>query len=58
MGVKLSDYEAAQRLTEIGLNWDVEEAHCDADDLLCDLLEALGYSKTVEAFRALEKWYA
>jgi hypothetical protein len=37
---------------------DLELAHIEADTLLCDLLEQLGYRKTVEAYDSIEKWYA
>ena len=39
-------------------NCDVESAHADADKVLCDLLEALGYKKIVEEYNKVEKWYA
>ena len=39
-------------------NTDVELAHVDADDVLCDLLEALGYNNVVEEYHKVEKWYA
>ena len=37
---------------------DIENAHSTADDMLCLLLKALGYSDVVEAFDKVEKWYA
>lgn len=39
-------------------NPDIESAHADADQVLCDLLEALGYMKVVEEYHKVEKWYA
>lgn len=36
---------------------DVETAHEDADQVLCDLLKALGYNKVVEEYNKVEKWY-
>ena len=39
-------------------NSDVESAHADADQALCDLLEALGYKKVIEEYNKVEKWYA
>ena len=39
-------------------NWDTAYAHADADTVLCDLLEALGYKKVVEEYNKVEKWYA
>lgn len=35
-----------------------ETAHADADDVLCELLYELGYEEIVEAYKAIEKWYA
>lgn len=37
---------------------DPESAHSQADDLLCDLLESLGYEDVVEAWHAIGKWYS
>lgn len=37
---------------------DVESAHCDADQVLCDLLKFLGYDKIVEEYEKVPKWYA
>jgi len=39
-------------------NPDVESAHADADQALCDLLKALGYKKVVEEYDKVEKWHA
>lgn len=32
--------------------------HEDADILLCELLEELGYTELVEAYRNFPKWYS
>ena len=37
---------------------DKELDHLRADDVLCDLLDALGYNEIVTEFKKLEKWYA
>lgn len=37
---------------------DTEAAHCDADDLLCALLRALGYGDVVDEYEKVDKWYA
>jgi hypothetical protein len=37
---------------------DIEANHCEADDILCDLLNDLGYTELVNEFKKLEKWYA
>lgn len=52
-----SDEEAAILIKDCS-RYDTEAAHCYADDMLCQLLKQLGYIKTVEAFEALDKWYA
>ena len=47
-----------ERLKAAQDNCDVESAHVDADTVLCDLLDALGYKKIVEEYNKVEKWYA
>jgi hypothetical protein len=37
---------------------DQEIEHTYADELMCGLLEALGYKEGVDIFRKAEKWYA
>ena len=37
---------------------DTVEAHRHMDDLMCELLELLGYKKGIEVFREQYKWYA
>lgn len=39
-------------------NHDIENAHCAADDLLCDLLVDLGFKDVVEIYSGIQKWYA
>ena len=39
-------------------SWDVEVAHAEADKVLCELLEKLGYGEVVEAWKKIPKWYA
>jgi hypothetical protein len=43
------------RLNAAQNNADVEAAHAEADQALCDLLEALGYKKVVEEYNKVEK---
>lgn len=50
--------EAIDRLREAQRNGDVEEAHGTANDVLCDLLVALGYQDVVDEWKAVQKWYA
>ena len=35
-----------------------ESDHDYADDILCELLEELGYIELVEMYRKLPKWYS
>ena len=39
-------------------NDDTETAHREADHLLCEILEKLGYQKLVDEYREIPKWYA
>jgi hypothetical protein len=39
-------------------NDDTEIAHENADDILCNFLESLGYDKIVEEYKKIRKWYA
>lgn len=36
---------------------DPENAHPEADDLLCDLLKELGYGEGIKLYKEMEKWY-
>ena len=35
-----------------------EYDHDEADNLLCDLLEELGYIELVDTYRKIPKWYS
>ena len=48
----------ARKINKWGDETDTEHAHAECDKLLCAVLRALGYPKTVAAFEALDKWYA
>jgi hypothetical protein len=37
---------------------DIEAAHCDADDILCEILIKLGYKKIVDIYKCIPRWYA
>ena len=37
---------------------DNEEGHGEADDLLCSLLEDLGFKEVVDIYEQVTKWYA
>ena len=40
------------------MNGDTEADHGTADQILCDLLTELGFTKVVEAYDEIDKWYA
>jgi hypothetical protein len=51
--------EALVKLTKLHADSaDTERDHWDADDILCDLLRALGYDDVVEAWDKIDKWYS
>jgi hypothetical protein len=50
--------EAIAKLKEAAKSVDTERAHVVADDVLCDLLTALGYEDVVAAWGKVDKWYA
>jgi len=54
----MDDEQYAARIAALGGYRDTEEAHCEADDILIEILRAHGYNKTADAFEALDKWYA
>lgn len=39
-------------------SFDTEKNHLNANDILCDLLEELGYMDLVKEFRKIKKWYS
>lgn len=52
--------QAIERLREIQKvsAGDPEAAHCEADQVLYELLTALGYSDVLEEWNRVDKWYA
>lgn len=50
--------EALAKLAECQKNDDTEMAHSDADDVLCALLETLGYGDVVAEYVKVDKWFA
>lgn len=53
------DYEDKVAMMKMLANdKDYECAHRDADNLLVEFLEELGYKELVEAWREVGKWYA
>jgi hypothetical protein len=49
--------QALERLAALD-GFDKEHDHVEADFILCDLLVSLGFEDVVEAFEAIDKWYA
>lgn len=50
--------QAIEKLKELQKNGDYESAHGDADEVLCELLKALGYEDVVAEWDKVGKWYA
>lgn len=50
--------ECVERLKAAQQNEDVESAHAEADQVLCDLLEAIGFKAIVREYKEVPKWYA
>lgn len=49
---------AKNQLQEQQLHGDIERAHVEADDILCQLLVELGLEDVVAEFDKIDKWYA
>lgn len=49
--------EAIERISEAE-KLDREEYHIGADDILCDVLEKLGFKALVDRYNSESKWYA
>ena len=60
----LSPSEFEERMRDISTSdsgypgCNTEDRHRAMDDLMCEILEALGYGKGVEVFKQTHKWYA
>lgn len=51
--------EAIEKMKEcVKNNGDIEVAHLDADNILCDVLTQLGYKELVDLYNKVDKWYA
>ena len=53
----MSPSEAIRKLLDLQNNEDMEYAHLEADNILCELLDSLGYEEVVEAFHDIDKEY-
>jgi hypothetical protein len=47
-----------KEMQKLVLENDLEKAHSEADDLLCCLLETIGYKELVEEYDKVKKWFA
>ena len=50
--------EALKRMVCLKDHSDTEIAHVMADGILCDFLRGLGYDDLVDAYEAVDKWFA
>jgi len=50
--------QAIEALKQEQKNGDIEGAHSNADDILCQLLNLIGCKEVVEEFEKVDKWYA
>ena len=50
--------DAINQLKDQQDSTDTECAHCEADDIICELLESLGYKDVVEEYNKIDKWFA
>lgn len=50
--------KAIQQLKECQANGDTEGAHCEADSIICALLDSLGYEDVTKEYHAVDKWFA
>ena len=50
--------EFKRKMQEIDDEYGTEDGHIKADDLMCEVLEWLGYDEGVEIFRQMYKWYS
>lgn len=57
LDIKEIEKEAIERIQEAE-KLDCEEYHVRADDILCDVLEKLGFKALVERYNSESKWYA
>lgn len=50
--------EYINRLRELQQENDIEYAHSAADNILCEVLEKLGYGSIVKEYSKIDRWYA
>jgi hypothetical protein len=55
---KAAHDQALTKLEALENCWDPEAAHSDADVILTDFLETLGFKEIVVRYEKIDKWYA
>ena len=50
--------QALEKMKEAIKNRDTEQAHYDADVILCDFLSELGHGDLVKLYEDVDKWFA
>ena len=50
--------EFAKAMRKLANGDDTEDSHFEADQIMCDILRALGYGEGVKVFREMKRWYA
>lgn len=56
--IEATDIAFAERIKNEAMCGCKEADHAAADDILCEMMQGLGYTKTVEAWKSVGKWYA
>ncbi len=54
----MNKQEAIAELKGHQSDWPDEEGHKRADDILCELLNTLGYEDVVKEYEKVGKWYS
>ena len=52
------EFKAHMQLISVQAREDIEAAHIEADDLLCNQLSELGYTEGIKIFQSMEKYCA
>lgn len=55
---KFTPDEFASLMRKIEGDGDIEGGHGEADELMSELLDSLGYHEGVAVFQSMSKWYA
>jgi hypothetical protein len=57
---KMTPAEFKRKMLEIAdtVEVDQEQAHCEGDDLMIEVLRQHGYGEGCRVFNKMEKWYA